>query len=119
LAAEYLARWQADLPAVDGDADLPGRCLALLQAFDYLSLWLCCRERPGPFEQDIDGRRVRFTATGEGRVTADPWPFAEADLTLRARGLAIPVGRYGSNAALAATESRSVELTWIFSAEGH
>jgi hypothetical protein len=112
FAADYLARWQAESPPVDAAAAWPARCLGILQAFDYVSLWFCCRERPEPLELDIDGSSVRFTAGGEGRVTVTPWPFADAELTVHVRGQAIPARPYHSNAELATVGSTPALLTW-------
>jgi hypothetical protein len=117
---------------------LAKRSLRLLQACDYLSLWLCrmCPvaadevvERVGPLhiEWFADGlgpidfsaqRRVPlrpnygdpFADSGWDAI-GRPWPFDSAELRLAADACVVPIQRYGSTDELLAAR-RPVRLHW-------
>ncbi|MEZ6069080.1 MAG: DUF3891 family protein [Pirellulales bacterium] len=114
LAAAYLAEWQETSPRLAGEAELPDHCLRFLQAMDYLSLWLCCHERPEPLDLEIDGTATRFTSPEPGHVVADPWPARQSSWACEARGQVMPAGQYRCNGELAAARSRPVTLSWRF-----
>ena len=88
---------------------LADRCLFLLQTFDWLSLWLCCRASAGgdegatldladadqsfgPFRFSVDAAPP-FKAEST-LVTVDPWPFVGDDLWLDVEALCAPADRY-------------------------
>lgn len=91
----WLAEWLAASPL--HTETLADRCLAWLQAFDWMSLWLCCvcpvaldDAMPEPLVVGSEATgwpTIRFTPesnSGDGvqSVRVAPWPFAPASVEL-------------------------------------
>lgn len=118
--ADWLAASEAHTEAV------AERCLAWLQAFDWMSLWLCCR-CPADGEAAPDGSAVlafdddnetgwpafAFRPSGaDGPVVVDPWPFASEALTLSTEAALVSADRrYASPEELMAAGSDTT-LRW-------
>ncbi|TWT88091.1 hypothetical protein Mal64_15630 [Pseudobythopirellula maris] len=119
----WLAEWLAASPA--HTPELAERCLQLLRAFDWLSLWLCCLgPQPGdevdgvaPLVIENDSPRIgpwtvdAVAEQGEWRFIMDPWPFVAQAIELRVWARRVPVRRYADAEALLAA-SHDVELQW-------
>jgi hypothetical protein len=101
LAAVQLRRaaWRDEWLAASPlhTAALADRCLAWLQAFDWMSLWLCCvcpvardDAMPEPLVVGSEATgwpTIRFTPSrepdvGPRRVSVTPWPFGSASVEL-------------------------------------
>jgi len=122
--AEWLAAWSAEAPERH-TPELAHRCLARLQAFDWISLWLCCRQaalpgdRPPPeplvVGDDPTGwPPIRFEPAPVGEpLRVSPWPLATPELELSLAGRSIPVGVYRHDDAseFAAASTRET-LSW-------
>ena len=61
-----------------------------LQLFDLLSLWLCCAERTERFEAQIPETPRLSLVPRRDRITVEPWPFAQEEVTLAVTARAIP-----------------------------
>jgi hypothetical protein len=115
--AELRARWLAAAGAGELPAATIEAARELIEVWDAMSLALCMPRLPDSFgEVPVAGRprAIAMAVAGEGRVAVDPWPFAVAELSLRARGrlLSAPVpDRPRLRAALAAARVR--ELEWL------
>lgn len=103
--------------------ELAERCLAWLQAFDWLSLWLCCRcpaeKGDSPIEPlviggGVDKRlgwpEVTFTPTTGGNVQVDPWPFTVSQVELSASAKQLEASSSQSEEFMIAASLTS--LTW-------
>ena len=114
LQADRLAIWRQEGPVQRTEARAQ-RALALLQRFDWLSLWLCCAEREQPEQiESPDGTAVEFTPEESGRFTVSPWPWQVSRLDLEVTGRAVAVAHYRSVEELAAADQGPVHLTWSF-----
>ncbi len=93
--AAWLAEWLGASP--QHTESLADRCLAWLQAFDWMSLWLCCvcpvardDAMPEPLVVGSEATgwpTIRFTPrrkpdVGPRRVSVTPWPFGSASVEL-------------------------------------
>lgn len=119
---EWLSGWFALDP--QHTQQLAERCLLLLQAFDWLSLWLC-RETDygsgneltlGEAERGFGPYRFKVSeihpTKAEGiLVSVDPWPFATDNLWLEAETLRAPADRYSHFGQLRREAKRST-LLW-------
>lgn len=99
---------------------LANHCLDWLQAFDWMSLWLCC-QCPAMKEDAIGSPLVvggkkaigwkglgastgwpeivftptkEMTAEGERIIKVSPWPFATEELPLKIAAESVPIGNY-------------------------
>ncbi len=133
MRAEWLSQWQR--ASKDGSLRVAERALQLLQACDFLSLWLCCDcpvaanevvEQVAPFvlswpeeEYEFSARRHvsassksddRFAAPG-WLVSGAAWPFDDDDLQLAADAWLVPARRYADSQELLAAR-RPVTLRW-------
>ena len=106
----WLEEWLA--ASRDHTENLAGRCLAWLQAFDWLSLWLCCKcphaheppADPGPLELGPQGHLPKVTFTPHNQaIKVGPWPFAESELALSVKAKQLSSGNQ--------------ELAWKLNAE--
>lgn len=117
----WLAEWLG--VSADNTPELANRCLAWLQAFDWLSLWLCCRcpvvtedhpTEPLVIGGGVDGRlgwpEVTFTPTAGGQVQVDPWPFVGERVALHVAATMAPVVSYDPQQC--AKAHKPVELSW-------
>ncbi|MEM6798037.1 MAG: DUF3891 family protein [Planctomycetota bacterium] len=90
-------------------------CLYLLQQFDWLSLWLCCRgpidsrDRTETLELGDAARGFGpYTFTPRGvAIEVSPWPFSGGSLDLVANASRAAVGKYTSVADMATTPTRA------------
>jgi hypothetical protein len=106
--------WLRELPAGAGVA-AAATALRCLQAFDALSLWLCCSRQPSPETFELpDVPPVSFRSDAEFVVTASPWPFRADRFDLEVVGRSIPAIRYESPAALATAPAQAAKLRWSF-----
>lgn len=109
---DWLTGWIDAEPATR-DVAAAGRALSYLQLFDALSLWLCCRERTDPITFDPPvGPSLTLTPTVPDRITVAPWPFRVKTLQLTAPGRVVPAHSYANAAALAATATEPITLSW-------
>lgn len=107
--------------------ELADRSLAWLQAFDWISLWLCCRcpalrgDLTPPEPLSLGGEAtgwpaISFTPSEAGVLFASPWPFIEPSFRLEVEGRAIPVGQYKPDSRgernLADRLGQPVSLVW-------
>ncbi len=79
LQADRLTAWQT------GDRTLEQATygLRLLQMFDAMSLWLCCREFPDTWIRTApDGSELRWSMIDPKTATVAPWPFSEPEFTV-------------------------------------
>jgi hypothetical protein len=110
------ADWHCQLAERQGETAagrLTERGLAWLQTFDYLSLWLCCREETEPLEVDLpDRQRLRCVPGAVGQIRIEPWPFASSTVELTATGREVAVARYPTRASLAQAPSIGRTLRW-------
>ena len=99
---------------------LAERCLALLQTFDWLSLWLCCLAPLNPADpreeltlgaEDKAFGVFGFRSAADGKIGVRPWPFKTNSLALRAPARLAPVGPYASQEQLLAATAPA-ELGW-------
>ncbi|MEO1497003.1 MAG: DUF3891 family protein [Planctomycetota bacterium] len=106
---EWLAASLAHTP------DLADQCLQWLQAFDWMSLWLCCK-CPAAGEPPIELEPLRVggsdrlpavTFTPGAEITVDPWPFASELLELETEVGRMSLPRDGA--------SKSDRLRWRLS----
>ncbi|MEO0529320.1 MAG: DUF3891 family protein [Planctomycetota bacterium] len=104
---------------------LADRCLAWLQAFDWMSLWLCCRCPVARGGGDGEPLVIGDDETGwpevtfkpllrgdesERRVQVSPWPFAKSSLRLSVPGTLVPVKDYRSEPIIGV--GRAVRVSW-------
>lgn len=122
LRGEWLAEWLAK--SATHTIELADRCLAQLQAFDWMSLWLCCQCPAQSGDRLIEPLRIGDDATGwpainfTPRVAADgafqvevsPWPFQPSSLELRVTAASIPVDNYDSQAFK--SQAEPINLAW-------
>lgn len=121
--AAWLEEW-VDL-AVPHTVELANRTLAWLQAFDWMSLWLCCRcpaegdaEVAAPPVLELDGATpgwspTRWSALGRsGRVVVAPWPFTTPSLELAVSARAVAAEHRYANADELFAEAEPRELRW-------
>lgn len=106
-----LDEWLAQSPAFT--EELAERSLAWLQAFDWMSLWLCCYaplnaedRTPEPmiiggdvFDGKTDWPEIRFipqgiSSDGKSVLRVDPWPFVEEELELSVEAGIMPAVDY-------------------------
>jgi hypothetical protein len=100
----------------DETVDLAASALKCLQAFDALSLWLCCSQRPAPETFELPGAPpVTFRSGADFEVVASPWPFLSDGFDLEILGKSVPAMKYDSPAALATAPAQGVKLRWSFS----
>lgn len=106
----WLRQWLQQSPA--HTKELADRCLAWLQALDWISLWLCCRCPVLTRDADIDPLTIGGDATGwpeivftpdgtlrrngEGLLRVAPWPFVEAGVRIDVKALSIPIDDFRS-----------------------
>jgi hypothetical protein len=97
------ARLQQETGVTDAERD---RLQALLFAWDWLSLGLCLDWAPASLSEGPIALQLT-------PATVDPWPFADATVTLRCEGRRLTT-RAASEADLHAALERAerVELTW-------
>lgn len=97
----WLAEWQA-IDSQNNTQAVADRCLYLLQQFDWLSLWLCCRapvDSRDPRETLELGAAERnlgpyaFTPNGQ-QIEVSPWPFSEPKLEILANATWVEPGVY-------------------------
>ncbi len=87
----------------------------LLRFFDWVSLWLCCRERDEGTDMELPGGpTIRFEPDGPGRFRLAPWPLAVERLELAVPAVAIPPKPLASDEELAAAldSGASTEVTF-------
>ncbi|TWT78453.1 hypothetical protein Pla123a_12450 [Posidoniimonas polymericola] len=126
--------WLAEWLAADRSHTerLANDCLVLLQAFDWLSLWLCCRAPytdAEPHESLELGRAGgpispvcfrtdshRSSADEPRRVVVEPWPFWGETLLLEAATLLAPARKYASYQEVREA-SRAVPNGWLLCPE--
>ncbi|QDT70593.1 hypothetical protein MalM25_35430 [Planctomycetes bacterium MalM25] len=118
----WLAEW---LDASEQNTpELADRCLAWLQALDWLSLWLCClcpaEKEDQPIEPLVIGGEanprlawtaVTFTPHVRGGMRVTPWPFVEPCLDIRIDASVAPAEPGDAKGLAAAREP--AELTWL------
>lgn len=109
LSDGWLAAWQAADPS--HTRALAEDCVRVLQAFDWLSLWLCCRapvwvgSEPsetldfgadeGPIEAVTFTPNEQPPAQGElPAIGVAPWPFASDRVRVEVESTAVSAGRY-------------------------
>lgn len=110
--SERLDVWSKRSP-VDDAAGVASAALKLLQAFDSLSLWLCCSPQPQPETFELPGgtsTTIRSLAPSEAEIS--PWPFATPTLEIEAVGRAVPATAYRSRADLAVAPAQPAQLKW-------
>lgn len=118
----WLAEWLAQSAAYT--EPLAQRAMFLLQTFDWLSLWLCCRaplaaadaEATEPLElRDAQWAfgPYRFAPLGDspGAVHVSPWPFTEPLVRVEAAGLRAPAAAYDDSRSLL-DAARPMRLAW-------
>ncbi len=125
-------RWLADWlqnPALHTVA-LAEEALLWLQAFDVMSLWICCAcpgagERitrlPEGYDIAVDkALEMRIELAGgpgeitQGRVTVDPWRFDEREIAIESPAHVVPVSRYAdSSELLAARKPHTLRWTLV------
>ncbi len=111
--AGWLAEWLA--ASEHHTQELADRCLAWLQAFDWISLWLCCRCPVMPGDELVEPLTVggdetgwpavSFTPCSAGVVRIEPFPLGPQRFKLRVTGYLLPIRR-GSNTVEALLPSR-------------
>lgn len=106
---ERLQQWKKESPQ-NTDA-LAERCVYLLQTFDWLSLWICCRcpvsaeevtsAEPltlGGSEHSFGPLKFTPAATAEREtacpVVVEPWPFTTGSIEIAAEALRVEAARY-------------------------
>jgi hypothetical protein len=114
----WLNEWLACSPLPT--AALADRCLAWLQAFDWMSLWLCCvcpitGEGVAPVDPLVVGDRavgwppVEFAPQRQnGLVHVAPWPFATRRLQLEIDARVLTSGKGAADA----EDGERVQLAW-------
>jgi hypothetical protein len=119
LCQQRFAQWQAQSPD-SHTLEQAGRAADQLRQFDFLSLWLCCRERRAAESISVAGmdRPLVFTPCANNRVAVDPWPYALPEFTITATGRWVPQRRYGSTAELLAACADELTLGWTLRAAG-
>lgn len=129
--ADWLAQWQRTV--AEPSPTIAQRALALLQATDVLSLWLCCRcpvevdagdPDLHPFTLHWPEKSVgpyRLTPQRPGRrtahgwtVVAAPWPFTTSTLVESLEAAVLPVDRYQTNEELSQAQ-RAAQVGWELS----
>ncbi|MEM9186855.1 MAG: DUF3891 family protein [Planctomycetota bacterium] len=111
--ADWLRAWRTD--DAEHTESLAEDGLYLLQAFDWLSLWLCCRapvDARDPVETLELGDRQRgfgtYTFTPrDGEIEVAPWPFAGETLELAVNASRAAAGVYATADQMAATPTRA------------
>ncbi|MEX2171848.1 MAG: DUF3891 family protein [Pirellulales bacterium] len=122
---QWLREWRELNPAVHS-GELTDQALRWLQAFDWLSLWLCCKcpaspvDLPG-LEPPLELRAhspasdpivFLFVASGQELfVTAKPWPFDTRELNMVVSCEAVPAAVYRSTHEFMACR-RTAQLEW-------
>lgn len=108
-AGEWLAAWKRESSLYDDR--IAQEALAGIQAFDWLSLWLCL-EAPAVendkvpssrrFDQGLFAERPIELVPHQGQqkgeprtISVSPWPFAVETFSLDALGYAVPIESYG------------------------
>lgn len=135
--SSWLAEWKNQSPQAH-TRQLAERCVYLLQTFDWLSLWLCCRcpaeAADVPLNESLSepltlgdaANRfgpVRFLAGSRAATSAawpvrlDRWPFANCLLEISAEAMRVPVARYETWQQVEAA-SEPATIRWQFTAEG-
>ena len=90
-----------------------------LQAFDLLSLWLCCNEDPEPTKIPFPGEHaIEFRALSGRRITADPWPMEADQGRFEVAGEVLPHGRYASGEEVRRGTAGRTVISWTFSRDG-
>ena len=119
----WLDEWLAASP--HHTRELAERCLAWLQAMDWVSLWLCCVCPIGEGDAvgeplvvgekgDLGWPRIVFTPRGGGDVNIAPAPFKERVLELGVDVPSVPVAT--SDPVQLADARERVELRWRLTA---
>ena len=119
--AVWLAEWRDTDDSLT--IDLAQRALRLLQAFDWMSLWLSCKcptnlDNAMPADLEVGGEgadwptiRLRSSLGGES-VDVEPWPFSDDALDLAVDARIVPAdSRYASGRELKAA-AKPVRLIW-------
>ena len=122
---KWLREWREVNPDVH-TREIADQALRWLQAFDWLSLWLCCKcpallidvagsEAPLELRPNTpDSTTVFFrpvVSCDEFFVTAEPWPFDTRELNLVVSCAAVPAAVYRSTHELMACRNPA-QLEW-------
>jgi hypothetical protein len=123
--SEWLQSWHEQAVALHS-SDIADQALRWLQAFDWLSLWLCCKcpaslddfsQSETSLELAVLGQteppiRFRAACTASGHIVyAEPWPFNLSKLDATIACTAVPTKSYGSADELL-NSRRFAELHW-------
>ena len=110
----WLDQWNQLAPE-QNTSEVAHLCLAYLQLFDALSLWLCCVSEPaaGNFESPR-GSRLTVTQAPATTVFVEPWPFAESTVRISIIGTSVSGRSFANQREFDACTKRKVELTWRF-----
>lgn len=122
---EWLRKWHQVNPDVHSH-EIADQALRWLQAFDWLSLWLCCKcpaspvdslDSESPLELHAPNRASEpiifrsIAREAELLVEAEPWPFSVRELTVAVSCEAVPIAAYRSTGELMACR-RPAQLQW-------
>ena len=108
---DWLSLWQ-DHDPVQHTFAAAQRALAMLQFFDYLSLWLCCEAREKPEQFEPPGGPPLTITPNQQQMTVVPWPFTTERLALEVPATTVPAAHYATPDDLASAEQRDVNLRW-------
>ena len=115
LRTERLAQLRRTPQEDVGEAERRARRgMRLLQLFDTLSLWFCCREVPegARFELPDGGEKLDLRHLEPGRATVEPWPFRPRELQIRTDALWLPATPLNGPEDLARVEKRPLVMQW-------
>jgi hypothetical protein len=115
--ADWLNAWQKLDPHRNTKA-VAAVCLQILQSFDWLSLWLCCRERSEPLtlKPTETAAAIVIRPHSAGRFNIEPWPFRTPTLDIQVSARSLPVDRY-QNGDVVAEKWTPTNLAWRLEAE--
>ena len=113
--------WASVYPLVEADQRqaIADEATKYLQAFDLLSLWLCCNQAPEPTKIAFPGGTdIEFRALRDNRITADPW-LLESDMQrFEVAGDVLPRGRYTSGEEVRLAQTGRMVISWTFYRDG-
>lgn len=110
--ARVQADWEQQWTAAGNAPERLATGLKTLQAFDWMSLWLCIRERTEPEIFALPGDPpVTFTPSAE-QITVSPWPFAVARLEVSVNARVVPERTYRDAEDVAAVPPETTTLSW-------
>lgn len=110
---------ESEFPGGELDA-LIDRGFRFLQAFDSMSLWLCCGEPTRPMTATLpDQEPLTFQPIDSRRIRVHPYPFSAPMLELHVPARRIPARRYEDDRQLREALSRSQpeQLGWVLHAD--